>query len=351
MKAVILLGGFGTRLRPFTCETPKPLLPILNQPFITYQLNLIKKFGINEVTFCLSYKADQFNKYIGNGSKFGVKVNYVYEEKPLGTGGAIKNAQKFINETTVIFNGDILTDINLAELMKFHKKKNALLTISLIRVKDPTIYGLVETDRDSRIGKFLEKPSWDEVTCNTINGGIYVFEPEVLEELPENINYSVERGLFPHLLELERPVYGYASSPYWLDIGTTEKYAQAHFDILGSEVQIPVPGRQIKKNIWADKTVAISDNASFDGKIVIGSNTTIGEFAQVSGLVSIGKNCRIKKGAQIKDSVILDNTTIGEGAKIEKALIGRRCVIEPNSTLVSGCSLGDNSTITRFSNL
>jgi len=351
MKALILLGGVGTRLRPFTCTTPKPLLPILNQPFITYQLNLIKEFGIKEVTFCLSYRAEQFSKFVGTGKNFGLKVNYVYEEKPLGTGGAIKNAQKFIDQTTIILNGDILTDINLKEMAKFHNQKNAILTIGLVRVKDPTIYGLVETDKQARIEKFLEKPSWDEVTCNTINSGIYIFEPELLDYIPVNINYSVERGLFPHLLKEQKPVFGFVSSPYWLDIGTVEKYVQAHFDILKGEVKIPMPGKQIKKSVWADKNVSINAKSVIEGKVIIGHNSRIDEFVQLSGLVSIGKNCKIKKGAQISDSVILDNTIIGEGTKIEKSIVGRNCNVEPNSILTPGCAIGDNSLITRFSNL
>ncbi|OGS21277.1 MAG: hypothetical protein A2252_08405 [Elusimicrobia bacterium RIFOXYA2_FULL_39_19] len=351
MKALILLGGFGTRLRPFTCQTPKPLLPILNQPFITYQLNLLKKYGIKEVTFCLSYKAEQFNKFVGTGKNFGLKVNYVYEDKPLGTGGAIKNAEKYFDETTIILNGDILTDINISEIMKFHNNKKAVLTISLIRVKDPTIYGLVETDKNQRIEKFLEKPSWDEVTCNTINGGIYIFEPELLSYIPPNINYSVERGLFPMLLEQKKNVYGYISNPYWIDIGTVEKYKQTHFDILNCNVNVPVPGKKLRNNVWVKNKASIDKTSTLTGKIVLGKNTKIEQFVQLSGCVSIGCNCIIRKGSQIIDSIILDNTVIEEGVKIENSLIGNNCKIESNSIINSGNALGDKTHLTKFSNI
>ncbi|MFN3966888.1 MAG: sugar phosphate nucleotidyltransferase [Endomicrobiia bacterium] len=351
MKALILLGGQGTRLRPVTCKTPKPMLPILNRPALTYQLELLKKHKIKEVIFCLNYLSKSFKEYFGKKNNFGLKIYYVKERTPLGTGGAIKNSEKLITGTTIIFNGDILTDVNLQKVIEFHKSKKAILTIVLVRVKDPTIYGLVETDKNSRILRFLEKPSWDEVTTNTINAGIYIFEPELLNYIPKGINYSVERGLFPLLLEKKKPVYGFISNSYWLDIGTVEKYLQAHHDILKGELKVTIPGKQIKKNVWVEKKVILGKHISIDGKIVIGENTKLEDFVQLSGMVSIGKNCLIKKGTTISDSVILDNTVVEEGAKIENSLVGKNCIIEPHTTLGSGSAVGDNSRITRFSRL
>ncbi len=351
MKALILLGGLGTRLRPVTCKTPKPMMPILNRPALTYQLELLKKHKIKEVIFCLNYLHKNFKKFFGTGKNLGLKINYIKEKIPLGTGGAIKNAEKFITGTTIIFNGDILTDVNLQQVIKFHKTKKAVLTIVLVRVKDPTIYGLVETDNTGRILRFLEKPSWDEVTCNTINAGIYIFEPELLHYIPKGINYSVERGLFPLLLEKKKPVYGFISNSYWLDIGTIEKYLQAHHDILKGELKVSLPGKKLQNNVWVEKNVKIGSHINFDGKIVVGENTKIDDYVQLIGTISIGKNCHIRKGVIISDSVILDNTIIEEGAKIENSLIGKNCVIEPHALLGSGSALGDNSRITRFSRL
>jgi len=349
MRAIILLGGQGTRLRPVTCNTPKPMLPILNRPALTYQLELLRKHRIKQVVFCLNYLHRNFRDYFSKRRNFGLKIDYVKEKFPLGTGGALKNAERFFTGTTIIFNGDILTDIDLQKVIKFHKTKKAVLTIVLTRVKDPTIYGLVETDNSGRILKFLEKPSWDEVTCNTINAGIYVFEPELLKYIPAGVNYSVERGLFPLLLEKKKPVYGFVSRCYWLDIGTVEKYLQAHFDILNGELKVSIQGRKIKKTVWAEKNVKLGKHTTFDGKIVIGQNSKLEEYVQVTGTVSIGRNCYVKKGAIISNSVILDNTVIGEGARIEGSLIGKNCFIEPHAVLNNGSAVGDGSRITRFS--
>lgn len=357
MKAIILLGGFGKRLRPFTCHTPKPLLPILNQPEVLYQLELLKMHKIREVIFCLNYLSKNFLNYFGSGKKFNLKIHYLYEKFPLGTGGAIKNAEKFFGqEPVIILNGDILTDINLTELIKFHKTKNAVLTITLVRVKDPTIYGLVETDSNNKILQFLEKPSWDEVTCNTINAGIYVFNPELLQYIPPGINYSVERGLFPLLVEKKKPVYGYIpTNCYWLDIGTVEKYLQAHSDILNGILKVKISGKKIKSpdggNLWIEKKVSLSRKASINAKAVIGENSTIESYVQFTGFVSIGRNCKINKGAQITNSVILDNTIIGEGVKIDQAVIGKNCRIDPNTVISNSSAIGDNTHITRFSQL
>jgi len=349
MKALILLGGLGTRLRPLTCWTPKPLLTLLNKPELEYQIDLLKKHNIKEVVFCTGYLSKIFSKYFGTGRKFGLKIHYVYEKKPLGTGGAIKNSKKLIDTTTVIFNGDILTDLNLSEMLKFHKEKKALVTISLIRVKDPTAYGLVETNKKMQIERFLEKPSWDEVTCNTINAGTYIFEPEALDYIPSGVNYSVERGLFPLLLEKKKPVYGYISNNYWLDIGTVEKYLQAHYDLLKGEIKYKITGREIRKGVFAGKNVHISPEVEIDGRVVLGSNTKIEPYVQLTGLVSIGRNCVLKKGVQVIDSVILDRTVVGEGTRVERAIIGKNCRLEPHIYLNPGTALSDNSIVKRYS--
>lgn len=351
MKALILLGGLGTRLRPLTCDIPKPLIPLLNRPALTYQVELIKRTGIKEVVFCTGYLARLFKDYFLEGKKYGMKIHYIYEKMPLGTGGAIKNAKEFIDDTTIIFNGDLLTDIDLNEMIEFHREKKAFITISLVRVKDPTVFGLVETDKAGRIKSFLEKPSWDEVTCNTVNAGTYIFEPGVLDYIPEGVNYSLERSLFPLLLEKKKNIRGFISNSYWLDIGTVEKYLQAHFDLLKGEFKHSEYGRTAGKKIFTGSRTRIDPSAVIDGRVVIGANTVIGQFAQLSGLISIGNNCVIKKGAQIVDSVVLDNTVLNEGVKMERTVIGRHCRIDSNVTLSSGSIIGNNSHITRFSKL
>ena len=340
MKALILLGGFGTRLRPLTCTTPKPLLSLVNRPALNYQIDLLKKHNVKEIIFCMGYMSDSFNKYYGTGKKFGVKLHYVYEKSPLGTGGAIKNAYKYVgNDLTYILIGDTLTDIDLTQMLRVHQKNHSDITLALVRVKDPTVYGLVEVDKNNRIERFLEKPSWDEITCNTINAGIYLFNPEVYEYIPDNINYSVERELFPFLLSKKKKLMGFVSSGYWLDIGTPEKYLQANFDLLKNRVKFSIPGLKNKNNV------------TIDGKLAVGNNTAIDDYIQFTGLISIGNKCVIKKGAQIADSVILDNVHIGEGVKMDRAIVGENSIIESYTVLSPGTIVAPNSHIKKYSRL
>ncbi|OGS34964.1 MAG: hypothetical protein A2293_17045 [Elusimicrobia bacterium RIFOXYB2_FULL_49_7] len=351
MKALILIGGLGTRLRPLTCNTPKPLLPIANRPFVEYQLQLLKKHGIREVVLCVAYLSHEFENYLGNGKRWGMKIHYVHEKEPLGTGGAIRNAARFIDQPIIIFNGDILTDINLHAMCSFHKKNKAIATIALTRVKDPTMFGLVETARDGKIERFLEKPSWDEVTCNTINAGIYVFDPGVLSYIPEGVNYSVERGLFPSLLTKQFPLYGYASNCYWMDIGTIEKYMQAHFDIISGHLSFPLAGKHKIHDIYPGKHLKVGKDVTINGRMVCGDNTRISNFVQISGNVCLGHNVTIGKGSSLTDSIVLDNSHIGEGVRLEKAIVGKKCVIEANASLDPYTVLGHETIIRKYSRL
>jgi NDP-sugar pyrophosphorylase family protein len=351
MKALILIGGMGTRLRPLTCDTPKPLLPLINRPFLEYQIELLRKHGIKDIILCVAYLPHSFENYFGNGKKWGVRIQYVHEKEPLGTGGGIRNASKYIDDTTVILNGDILTDINLSAMLKYHKEKKALVSIALTRVKDPTIYGLVETTRDGRIERFLEKPSWDEITCNTINAGIYIFEQEVLKFIPDGINYSVERGLFPSLLRDNYNIFGYTFKGYWLDIGTVEKYLQAHFDLMMRNVDFPLPGRMRQDNVWVGKQFKWGNNIELSGNFICGNNVKIEDSVQILGNVCVGDDVRIGKGCNISNSIILSGTRIDEGVKLENVLIGKNCIIEANAQLTGKTVLGNGSVIKKYSKL
>ncbi|MEI8218993.1 MAG: NDP-sugar synthase, partial [Elusimicrobiota bacterium] len=339
MKALILIGGMGTRLRPLTCVTPKPLLPILNKPFLEYQIDLLKRHGITDVVFCVSYLPRSFKDYFGTGEKWGITIRYVHEKSPLGTGGAIRNAMHALKGTTLILNGDILTDIDVTKFIAYHRAKKACVSIALTRVKDPTAYGLIETDKNGKIGQFLEKPSWEEVTCNTINAGIYLFEPLALEHIPAGVHYSVERGLFPSLLEQNFPLFGYTAPYYWMDIGTVEKYMQAHADIMANRIKVAIAGKKCMKNVSAGKNVKFGDNLQCDGTLVFGDSVIIDDTVTFSGAVSLGNGVTIGKGTVISDSVILDGTRIGEGVRLEKVLIGKHCVVEPNAVISPGTVL------------
>src|SRR5581483_9084393 len=215
MQALILAGGKGIRLRPMTVNTPKPIVPIANRPFLLYQLDLLKQAGITDVILSLSYQPKKIEDVLGDGSDFGMHISYTVEAQPLGTAGAFKNAQEHIRESTVVFNGDVLTDLDLRKVLDQHRKTKAAATIVLTHVDNPTVYGVVETDAESKVRRFLEKPKVEEISCDTINAGIYVLEPEVLKLIPAGENYSFEYGLFPELLKQQRPFNAYISSAYW----------------------------------------------------------------------------------------------------------------------------------------
>lgn len=340
MKAIILIGGLGTRLRPLTCNTPKPLLPVINKPFLLYQIELIKKYGIRDIVLCTAYLPSEFKKCFSDGRKFGVKISYAVEKKPLGTGGAIKNAEKFVKGPVLIFNGDVLTDLNLAKLIKIHKLKKSKATITLVKVKDPTSYGLVETARNGKILQFLEKPSLNQITCNTINAGTYLFEPEIFDKIPPGIVYSVERELFPTLLNKGIPFYAYIHSGYWIDIGTVEKYLRVHSDLMN----------RMKKNVFGGRS-KIDKKIKIFGRLIVGDNSEIDGDTMIAGNVCIGKNVKIGRNCYLSDCVILDGSKIDDGAKIEESLVGRNCIIEKNVQLQDGCAIGDKTVIKSYSKL
>lgn len=332
MKAILLIGGLGTRLRPFTLTTPKPLLPILNEPFLAYQIRHLAHHGIADIILCTAYNPQAFHKVLSDGRALGVRISYAHEKTPLGTGGAIKNAERFIEGCTLVCNGDILMDLNIGRLLRFHRQKKALATVALTRVKNPTAYGLIETDSRGRIHRFVEKPSWKQVTCNTVNAGAYVFEPSVFSFIPEGKPYSVERQLFPKLLKLQKPLYGKVVAGYWIDIGTVEKYRQTQADILQG---VFCPARSLNKN----------------PSPLVGDHTVIHPHAKIEGPTVIGRNCRIGKGALIKESILMDHVTIGEGVHLEKSVIGSHTTIEPNAVVGPGTAIGDFSRITSYSQL
>src|SRR5437016_8774517 len=238
MKAILLAGGKGTRLRPLTIHTPKPIVPIFNRPFLHYQLDLLKQVSeIDEVILSLNYQPRRIEEIFGDGGDSGLGIKYVVEPAPLGTAGAVRYAGDQLRESVVVFNGDVLTEVDLAAVIALHRDRRAKATIVLTPVDNPTAYGLVETDADSNIRRFLEKPSADEITCDTINAGIYVLEPDTFDRIPKDTPWSIERSFFPSLVERGETFVAYVYRGYWIDIGTAEKYRQVHRDIMDGKYQ------------------------------------------------------------------------------------------------------------------
>jgi mannose-1-phosphate guanylyltransferase len=344
MKGLILAGGKGTRLRPLTLNTPKPVVPVANSPFLLFQIDLMRSAGIDEIILSLSYQPRKIEDLLKDGSDYGVWIRYAVEGTPLGTGGAFKNAEEHIDSTAVVFNGDVLTDIDLAAVVAHHRKKGAVATIVLTPVENPSAYGLVETNPDGWIQRFIEKPGPDEITCNTINAGIYVLEPSVLKYMPKGEPYSFERGLFPTLLEHKEPVLSFISANYWIDIGTPQKYLEVHHDILSNKFASP----RVAKSALDRAT--LPGGTVVDEKSLIDQDVTIREGVRIENSV-IGKNCKIDVGVHIVDSVLWSGTTIDADARIVGSLVGKGCYIGRSANLRSGVVLGDKSVVTDFSSL
>ncbi len=343
MHSIILAGGKGTRLRPLTVFTPKPIVPFANRPFLLYQIELLKRAGITDIILSLNYQPNKIEHLLGYGIDYGVDLRYITEPSPLGTGGAYKFASQDIQDTTVVFNGDILTDIDISKVIEFHKKKNSVATIVLTPVANPSAYGLVETAEDGRVLRFLEKPKGDELknlaTCN-INAGIYILEPSVLELIPQDENHSFEYNVFPELLNRNLPFFAYImKDTYWRDIGTPESYLSAHHDLLDGMIS----GFEIERSENSD----IATAAKIDGKSIIGESCVIKPNVEIINSV-IGEGVQIEEKAVIENSVIWAHTRINSSAEIRNAIIGRGCYVGRNALIGSGAVLGDKTSITDY---
>lgn len=340
MQALILAGGKGTRLRPLTVYTPKPVVPVVNRPFLQYQIEILKRAGITDIVLSLSYQPDKIEDLLGDGSDLGVKLKYVTEPSPMGTGGAYKFAAADIAETTIVFNGDILTDIDIADVIAFHNMKKAEATIALVPVENPSAYGLVESDADDKVLRFLEKPSADQLAklnVNTINAGIYILEPSILDLIPKGENCSFEYNVFPTILEKEKPFYSFIiKDNYWRDLGTPASYLAAHMDFLDGQIK----GFEIERR----NTSEIATAAIVDRRSVVGDGCVIKPNARVINSV-LGAGVHVEEKAVIENSVVWSHTRVSSFAEIRNAFAGRSCHIGRNVTVSNGAVLGDKTTL------
>lgn len=321
MKAVILIGGEGTRLRPLTINTLKCMVPVANRPFIEYQFELLKKHGIKEVILSVCTMPEKVKKAVGDGSRYGMKVKYAFETEPLGTGGAIRNCLNYLDDTTLILNGDILTDINITDMVRLHRKKSAAVSIALHKVNESSSYGHVEHDKAGVVSKFTEKP--DKASGSAwINAGTYVFSKSAVEFIEAGRTVSVEREVFPGLIASGERLQAYKAEYYWMDIGTIERYKQANFD---AALGIFKP---LKKDIYP---VMVKANPSAIGHPAV-----------------VAKGCEIEGGARVERSVIWAKTVIRAGAVVTDSVIGENCYIGEDC-VINGAAIGDGSKITKYS--
>jgi len=353
MKAVIMAGGFGTRIQPLTSSLPKPMIPLLNRPIMLHIVELLKSYGITDLVMLLYHQPFSIKNFFRDGAEFGVKISYVTPLADMGTAGAVKSAEKFLDERFIIISGDLLTDFNLEKIIRFHEEKQAMATITLTSVKDPLQFGVVVTDKEKRIVQFLEKPGWGEVISDTINTGIYVLEPEVLQYIPPDENFDFSQDLFPLLLARKEALYGVTAKGYWRDIGNTDSYREAHHDIFkgrvtvgADEVRQDFPGRDIRSG--AD--VRIDDAGKFSGMVIIGDNSQITGHPEIRDSV-IGRNCTVEDGASLANCVIWDNVYIKRGAKIGDSVIcnnvrvGQGVVMEAGVIVAEDTSIGEGAFI------
>lgn len=345
MPAVIMAGGKGTRLRPLTCNTPKALIPILGRPVMAYSLDLLARYGFRDVAVTLQHLSDQIRECFGQGDAWGVKLHYFEETVPLGTAGGVKNAASVLKETFVVISGDALTDFDLEAALHFHRQRGALATIILTRVDNPLEYGVVLTKPDGRIERFLEKPNWGEVFSDTVNTGIYLLEPEVLELIPDNHVFDFSRDLFPRILAAKLPFFGFIADGYWSDIGDLLQYRQANLDVLAGRVKVQIPGRQIGDQIWGGETSQISPAARITGPCFIGDNCIIDGGADIGEFTVLGHNNVIEAGASIKRSITREYSYIGSSAELRGATVGCRARIGKRACLFEGTVLADDAVL------
>lgn len=351
MKAIMLAGGKGTRLRPLTIHTPKPIVPIFERPFLHYQLDLLKQVPeIDEVILSLNYQPRRIEEIFGDGSDAGLNIRYVVEPEPLGTAGAVRYAGESLHESVVVFNGDVLTNVDLAAVLKLHRDRKAKATIVLTPVDNPTAYGLVETDADGNILRFLEKPNPDEITCNTINAGIYILEPDTFDRIPKGQPWSIERSFFPSLIERNETFVAYVDRGYWIDIGTPEKYTAVHRDIMdGRCVASPFAGTPGKA--WVSPGARIEEGAVIEGPCYIDEGAVVKTGARVGPYSVVGRQCHIEEHAVVEKSILWASTRVSQDAVVKNSILGRHCHIGRNASVQDGVVLGDKSVLTDFSRL
>lgn len=342
MKAVVMAGGAGSRLRPLTIARPKPMVPLVNKPVMGHALDLLKKHGITEVVVTVQYMAERIQDYFGDGRSLGMQIDYALEEEPLGTAGSVKNAAQYLDDTFIVISGDALTDFDLSEIIRYHKEKQALATITLYHVPNPLEYGVIIVDDEGRIRQFLEKPSWGEVISDTVNTGIYVLEPEVLEYFQAGVPFDFSKDLFPILLQKGDPIYGFIADGYWCDVGNLQEYMRASQDLLEDRVKLEPLGERCSAGIWCEGEVEIAPDAQLYGPIYLGMGVSIGSKAIVRGPTVIRSYTMVGERAYIDRSIVWRNAYIGEAAELRGAIICRQCSVKKRAVIFEGAVLGDN---------
>lgn len=345
MKAVVMAGGEGTRLRPLTSNQPKPMVSIVGKPCMEHIIELLKRHGFEDVIVTVAFLPQAIRGYFGNGEALGVDIGYSVEESPLGTAGSVRLAGGRLDDTFLVISGDALCDVDLTRLVEYHREKKASVTIGLKAVENPLEFGIVVTDDEGRVERFLEKPSWGQVFSDTINTGIYVLEPEVLEHVPKDEPFDFSKQLFPLLLEMGRPIYGCVLDGYWQDIGNLDQYRQANFDALEERVRLEIPGIRIRGNVWLGDGVDLDDLEAIEGPTYIGNYCRIGRGARVGPNTVLSTSVTVRERGRVVRSIVDASTYIGRSSNVEGAIIGRGCDLRAHVQVREGVAIGDEVSV------
>lgn len=344
MKAVIMAGGEGTRLRPLTYNQPKPMIPMANKALMEHVVALLKRHGFSDVVVTVGFQANAIQTYFGNGAEFGVSMAYASEESPLGTAGSVRNAMQQLDEPFIVISGDVLTDIDLSAIVNFHTEKKAVATIALRSVPNPLEFGIVIAREDGTIERFLEKPSWGQVFSDTINAGIYVFQPEIFDFIGTG-EVDFASDVFPRLADEGDLLYGYLTGGYWEDIGTLEAYARAHQDILDGRVEAELHGFALRKGIWLGEGANVDPTAEIRGPAIIGDYCNVESGATLGDYTVLGRNVRVGADAYLERAIVHDNAYLGAGVRLRGCTVGRRSDLRRGARLEEGVVLGDECFI------
>jgi mannose-1-phosphate guanylyltransferase/phosphomannomutase len=345
MKAVIMAGGEGTRLRPLTANQPKPMLPLANRPIMEHIVRHVRGFGITDIVVTVQFLASQVRNYFGDGRDMSVNLHYATESTPLGTAGSVRNAAEQLKETFLVISGDALTDINLEEIVALHRARGAMVTVGLKRMENPLEFGIVITGADGQIERFLEKPHWGQVFSDTINTGIYVMEPEVFEFIPPDRPADFSSDVFPLLLTSGKPMFGHVAEGYWEDVGNLAAYRRAHEDILDGRVDLAPPGFEMRPGVWIGEGAEVDPEAKLDAPVLIGDFAKVEAGAHLREYTVIGTNVVVKSGASLHRAVVHDNAWIGSGASLRGCVVGRGSDVKQGGRVEDGAVIGVNADI------
>jgi NDP-sugar pyrophosphorylase family protein len=352
LTAVILAGGHGTRLRPLTLNRPKPIVPLLNVPFLAYQLALLRAHGVADVVLSCSYMVDEVRRAMRDGAAWGVRLRYAVEEEPLGTAGGVRNAADLVSERVVVLNGDILTDLDLSAMLAFHADRGAAATIYLTRVPDPSAFGLVELDASGRVRRFVEKPDPAQITTDTINAGVYIIDRALLERIPAGRIMSIEREFFPGLLADAIPFFGWVGDHYWLDIGNADKYRQGQLDLLAGRVRTEVrPDGAGADGVPVGGDIAAESGARVESPVVVGRGCRLAPDSRVGPDAVLGADCAVAAKAVVERAVLWERVRVGEGAVLRDcviaagASIGARAHVGAGAVVAAGALIPDDARL------